>query len=207
MKFTTSFNKYFIFMPLLLTACAGVTDPKISYDRQNITYPSIESFSVCRSYGCEIIDTESLSNRDISNIKNIFKTNSNEDIEKKNIKKHIAYMEREIGDRTGTSEDVGGTYVKLGHNQQDCVDESTNTTTYLLLAEQLGLLKFHRVNALTSRPPVLSGRLGPHRTAVIVDKDTGDKYAVDSWFHDNGIEPEIVKLDKWRWGWHPKSHD
>ena len=205
MKFTTSFNKYIIILPLLLVGCAGASKPKISYDRQNIAYPTPESFPVCRSYGCKIIDTESLSNTDTSNIKNIFKTNSNKDIEKQNIKEYIAYMEREIGERTGTSEDAGGTYVKLGHFQQDCVDESTNTTTYLLLVEQLGLLKFHTVNALTSRPPILSGRLGPHRTAVILENDTNIKYAVVSWFHDNGIEPELVLLDKWRWGWHPEN--
>ncbi len=150
---------------------------------------------------------ESLSPTDKSNIKNIFKTNDNSDNEIQNIKKYIAFMEREIGARTGTSKDVGGTYKRLGHMQQDCVDESTNTTTYLILADQLGVLKFHDVLALTSRPPILSGRLGPHRTAVIQNKNTGEKFAVDSWFHDNGVTPEVVPLDQWRWGWHPQNHN
>lgn len=190
---------------MTLHACAGIQSPDTSYQAQNIPYPNIQSFPVCRSYGCTKIDNESLSKSDIKTIKNIFKKNNNIDFERQNIKKYIAHMETLIGNRIGTKNDIGGTYVRLGHMQQDCIDESTNTTTYLILADQLGLLKFHDVNALTSRPPILSGRLGPHRTAVIVEKDSGIKYAVDSWFHDNGIEPEIVTLNEWRWGWHPQK--
>ena len=191
-----------ILSTLILTSCTSAP-PNHVYKRQNLPQPTLDNFPVCRSYGCAKIDMQSLSKKDISNIKNIFKTNNNTEKEIQSIKKYIAFMEREIGARTGTSEDVGGTYTRLGPWQQDCVDESTNTTTYLILADQLNLLKFHDVLALTSRAPILSGRLGPHRTAVIQNKDTGEKFAVDSWFHDNGIEPEIVPLDDWRWGWHP----
>jgi hypothetical protein len=191
----------------LLTACSGISTPDMVYSHLNIDQPTLESFPHCRSYGCAKIDHSSLSNTEIKIIKNIFKTNSNKDIEKQNIKQSIAQFEKIIGEKMGTHEDVAGTYLKLGHMQHDCVDESTNTTTYLMLLNQMGVLKFHDVNALTSRPPILSGRLGPHRTAVITEKDTGQKFAVDSWFHDNGVEPEIVSLDIWRWGWHPDNHE
>lgn len=194
---------YLLLLGFLLSACAGSTPPKASYDRQNVPYPTLQSFPHCRSYGCSKIDIISLPVQEQKNIKNIFKTNNNSNIERQKIKKSIAYFENLIGEKTGTKEDVGGTYVTLGHMQQDCIDESTNTTTYLILMDQMGLLKFHDVNALTSRPPILSGRLGPHRTAVILEKDTNIKYAVDSWFHDNGMEPEIIELNTWKWGWHP----
>ena len=138
-------------------------------------------------------------------IKSLFKSNNDAKSERTNIANAIGAFERIIGKKTGTSADIAGTYVQLGHMQQDCVDESTNTTTYLILLKKMDLLKFHNVNQLTSRPPILSGRLGPHRTAVIIENDTQTKYAVDSWFHDNGQVAEIVELDTWRWGWHPDN--
>lgn len=193
-----------LILTLLLMGCAGTQPPSISYERQNVPYPTLESFPHCRSYGCKKIDMVSLSQEQKKTIKLFFQTNESAPQERDNIKHAIASFERMIGKQTGTSADIGGTYVQLGHMQHDCIDESTNTTTYLLLLNQMDLLKFHNVNALTSRPPILSGRLGPHRTAVIIEKDTNIKYAVDSWFHDNGTTPEIITLSEWRWGWHPK---
>ena len=43
----------------------------------------------------------------------------------------------------------------------------------------------------------------PHTTAVIEDIGTGTRYAVDSWFFDNGIPPAIVELSAWKKGWGP----
>jgi len=192
-----------LIITFLLLGCAGHTPPAISYQTQNMIYPSLESFPHCRSYGCKKIDLVSLSNLEKNQISTLYETNINAVQERDNIRNSIALFETLIGKKTGTSQDIGGTYVQLGHMQHDCIDESMNTTTYLILLDQMNLLQFHDVNALTSRPPILSGRLGPHRTAVIIDKKTNIKYAVDSWFHDNGVKPEIIELSTWRWGWHP----
>ena len=194
----------FLLIAPLLTACSVSATPDLVYQRQDMPYPTLESFPHCRSYGCSKIDTVSLSQSEQTHIKSLFKVNDSKIAERENIRTAIAELEKIIGAKTGTSADIRGTYVKLGHNQHDCVDESTNTTTYLMLLEQMGLLQFYDVNALTSRTPILSGRLGPHRTAVITDTQTNTKYAVDSWFHDNGIKPEIIELDTWKRGWHPK---
>jgi hypothetical protein len=190
---------------LILTACAIPSDPEIVYQRQDMTYPSLDNIPVCRSYGCAKIEHVHLTKTEQETIKNLFKSNGNAPHERRNIKTAIAAFENIFGNKTGTSADIGGTYVRLGHYQQDCVDESTNTTTYLLLLEQMELLQYHKVNALTSRAPILSGRLGPHRTAVITEIATGQKFAVDSWFHDNGFKPEIIELDIWKNGWHPSK--
>ena len=198
--------RYLITALILLSGCStNFTDPSIVYSNLKIDNPSLESFPHCRSYGCSKIDQVSLGNSNKRHLRSFFESNKNAGEERQNIQKAIAYFEQEMGAQTGTSEDVAGTYLKLGNYQQDCIDESTNTTTYLMVMDQMGLLQHHRVNALSSRPPIISGRLGPHRTAVIVEKEGGVKYAVDSWFHDNGIEPEIVELDTWFWGWHPKD--
>lgn len=195
-----------IFALILLSGCAsGVSDPSIVYSRLSIDNPSIEQFPHCRSYGCKNIDLVGLDDAEYQKLQSFFTANNSAITERHNIQMAIAYLENIIGTKTGTSEDVAGTYVRLGNYQQDCIDESTNTTTYLMVLDQMKLLQFHSVNALSSRPPILSGRLGPHRTAVIVEKETGIKYAVDSWFHDNGVKPEIIEMDTWFWGWHPSK--
>jgi hypothetical protein len=40
---------------------------------------------------------------------------------------------------------------------------------------------------------------------VISELDTGNKWAVDSWFFDNGEKPTVVQLKKWRTGWSPEG--
>ena len=35
--------------------------------------------------------------------------------------------------------------------------------------------------------------------------ETGQKYAVDSWFEDNGHPAHIVPLIEWKKGWKPQK--
>jgi hypothetical protein len=190
-------------LTFLLIGCAGNTSPDSVYRQLDVHPPTPQSFIHCHGYGCRLIQNTSLEDSEIKQLKSIFADNSSTSQERNHIANAIAYLEQSVGKRMGTNTDVKGTYIRLGNDQLDCIDESTNTTTYLSLLDQLGLLKFHQVNALTSRAPIISGRLGPHRTAVITETETGIKFAVDSWFHDNGVKPEIVELSIWRWGWHP----
>ena len=189
----------------LISACASNGDPSHVYRNNQLEAPQLDRFPHCRSYGCVKTDYLGLNTSQTDALKLIFADNKNSIQERENIRHAVAYLEQTVGAMTGTNADIGGTYVRLGHMQQDCVDESLNTTTYLILLDQLDLMIYHTPNALTSRMPIISGRLGPHRTAVIKNMETGIKYAVDSWFHDNGEKPEIVALDTWRWGWHPET--
>lgn len=112
-------------------------------------------------------------------------------------------MERIVGRKTHTGGDRGGTFPGLlGRPYQfDCVDEATNTTTYLTMMYNDGLLKWHTIDDHESRG-LLTLQL-PHTTAVISDETSGKRFTVDSWFHDNGVFPEIVTLTQWENGWSP----
>jgi hypothetical protein len=85
--------------------------------------------------------------------------------------------------------------------QMDCIDESTNTTTYLYMLEQAGYLKWHTLVDRSTRFGIFIGM--PHATAVIEDINTHTRYAVDSWFFDNGIPPAIIELSAWKKGRDP----
>lgn len=162
-------------------------------------------FAHCRGYGCKYVDKVSLAEDDWAEIDAFFDPSPETPAEERERLRHaIGWFERRVGAITGTDEDVHGTFYKLGGRQQDCVDESTNTTIYLAVLDERGHLNHHRIRKPQMRPPFIGGGRWPHQTAVITETATGTQYAVDSWFHDNGAEPEIVLLSEWNKGWRPR---
>lgn len=124
--------------------------------------------------------------------------------ERKQIARAIAYLERHVGRYVGTSADIGGNFDPTRSYprrfQLDCIDESRNTTTYLNYLDHLGLLHWHQPTARQHRSRFL---FDGHWTAVIEETPSGQRYAVDSWYHDNGEPPEIQPLVDWLQRKHP----
>ncbi|HEY8964011.1 MAG TPA: hypothetical protein VIN59_06070 [Alphaproteobacteria bacterium] len=189
-------------MTLWVVGCASQNSTADFYFKKNdLAQPKLAAFPHCRSGGCTKVDKVSLTQRDIASIKKLFPAESPV-AERKQIAKAIGEWENIVGHKTGTYRDTGNSY-SGDMFQQDCVDESTNTTVYLTMMQDMGWLKFHTVNAPQSRAPLFSGNFGPHRTAQIEDKNTHIRYAVDSWFFDNGKPAEIIDIATWKSGWHP----
>jgi hypothetical protein len=198
----------FVFLAsfLTLSACATQTlpPPLDYYKEKKIAAPSDSAFTHCSQYGCKRLTPLTLDPQDWTGIETAFgppALSAAEEREK--IKQTIGYLERLIGPRTGTQTDVAGTFRRIGQGQLDCVDESTNTTSYLLLLKERGLLNFHDVGGPDTRFPLIHAGRWPHQTAVMTDRQTQTAYAVDSWFHDNGKPAEIVTLENWKEGWKP----
>jgi hypothetical protein len=194
---------------LLLTACSSSAGPATDYHsylrKKKIPEVTLESIPHCHGYGCRLKGYTSLTKAEWKQIGKYFKTKRTAEQERAAIAKAIGQFERTMGKKFGTDQDIAGTYVQLGDEQQDCVDESVNTTIYLDLLNQKKLLKHHDVSGIGTRIPVVGGGGGFHQTAVIVDRVTGTRYAVDSWFHDGGHDAEVVLLSDWLYGWHPKN--
>lgn len=88
--------------------------------------------------------------------------------------------------------------------RMDCVDNASNTTTYLAVLSDLGQLPSWRVEAPSVRKPFSLNAV--HWTAVLKDEATGKKWAVDSWFRPNGHLPYVLPLNIWKaetQGWLP----
>ncbi|AGH97372.1 hypothetical protein [Micavibrio aeruginosavorus] len=193
-----------------LAACAGVdvNEPRPYagyFEQKKLTSPAPKSFDVCRGYGCVSRDRVSLSPAQWTKATApLRQTITNAPAERAAIAKSIGLMERIVGKKTGTAVDVAGTYDTLGPHQLDCVDESTNATVYMAMMEEAGLFKFHKTTRPTARVPLFVAQ-GPHQTAALVDIKTGERYAVDSWFHDNGHPAEIVPMGDWKMGWTPQK--
>lgn len=204
--------RFLVFISLLfLNACSGGNH--IDYLRmRDIPAPTIESFTHCYNYGCAKRERLALPADTKSRIDTLFSTSSkSKEEEKSRIIQSLQILEKDIGEITGTKNDKRGTFRAYQNNspeaksfQQDCIDESTNTTTYLSLLNQLEYLKFYTPAFPANRQPFTSKAPWWHQTATIKDNETGDLYAVDTWFEDNGVAGYIVPLKEWKNGWKPK---
>ena len=168
-----------------------------------ITDPTPTRFSVCLNYGCDTVKMVGFQPNQWAAIKALFREPPrNAAEERERLKIAIALIEYLVGDLAGTSQDKAGDLAGLGlPGQQDCIDESVNTSLYLTLLQSVGLMRFHAVEDRATRGHFLFGY--PHTTAVIREIKSGDRYAVDSWFYDNGKPPVIIPLKIWRSGWEP----
>ncbi|MGH8728743.1 MAG: hypothetical protein ACREV9_11455 [Burkholderiales bacterium] len=157
------------------------------------------SFSVCFEHGCANSVSITLGPSDWEIIRKLFADVKDAEVERERIAQSIAALETLASGNIGAA-DRGGTGLAYP-GQMDCIDESTNSTNYLKLLAHDGLLRWHRVEERATRGWLIFG--WPHTTAVISEQATGERFAVDSWFYDNGIAPVIVPLEEWRRGWNP----
>ncbi|MBB4302155.1 hypothetical protein GGD81_001182 [Rhodobium orientis] len=184
-----------------LAGCAGqmAGAPNAWYGAHNAVAPGPDRLVVCHAFGCARRTSVKLTRRDLNRLKRILRAGyRSPERERKAIGRAIAWAEKRVAPAVGSANDIGGLDM---HNagvagQMDCLDEATNTTSVLLIAQRHGYLKHHRVASPVARGFFLDGRY-PHATAVIVEKKSGSGYAVDSWPHGNGIEPDIMPLDAW----------
>ena len=175
-------------LALLLSACASApfTAAPIDADRIPIVYGG----------GGAVQATFRVSPRDWQELVEMFAPCGDAAAERRAVRAAIGRMEQIAGEQTITWMDkaCNGNGGPTLQGQMDCVDESTNTDVYLHLFEQRGLLRFHRVLRPVWRAPHL---VDTHRTAVIQDTADGRRYAVDSWYLDNGFPAYVQPLDDW----------
>lgn len=182
-----------------------------AYDQLSLLYahPAVLSLStvpVCSGHGCAVVKPVRISDQQWEQVTGELTPPAADAVgERRQIGRAIALMERITGVLAGTAGDRGGNLAGLvtSEPQMDCIDESSNTTTYLSLLEKHGLLRWHSVEPPAHRGYLIFGGW-PHFTAVIRDQGTDRRWVVDSWFHDNGQSPEIVDLETWKSGWVPQ---
>ena len=187
---------------VLLAGCNAThkSDPKLWFASQGGTLPSKTRVVICHGFGCHLKTSVGFSAADFATFARILaKGQASPAAERQAIRSAVAWAEKRVAPTVGSEDDVGGLDIwNAGERgQMDCLDEATNTTSYLLVAEQRGLLRHHTVARPVSRGFFLDGRY-PHATAVVVENGSGQAYAVDSWPHGNGVEPNVMTLETWQ---------
>jgi len=193
---------------MLAILAAGCTHERTgSVDRHFADFQSREpkgnTVWVCHAYGCKMQTRFRFTDADIMALGALMETTRTADTpheERRAVAYAIGWMERRTGDVLGTKADRPGMDFSAPGDptQQDCVDEATNTTSYLMVLAHNKLLRHHTVGTPFAKENLLRGIAGwPHWTAVLRESSGGGTWAVDSWIFANGENPAIVETEKW----------
>ena len=193
-----------------LSGCVtgGGSDWRLHYVNFGATPPQGNRVTVCHAYTCKEQTPYTFSRQDIAELSAIMTKVKRADTpfeERRAIAYAIASMEVRVGKKLGIKDVAGMQFSASGDStQQDCVDEATNTTSYLLVLQANGLIKHHSVEGTMSKENLAKGlvklnpvQYWPHWTAVLKETKSGQKYAVNSWLFDQGENPAVVKVEDW----------
>lgn len=170
------------------------------FAEQGYVPPTSARIVACHGYGCSrrtVLDVEAeWLNRAGSILK---AARQSPEAERRALGDVVKLYTAQLADRFGGKPDVPRSPPQMSgeQGQMDCVDETANTTSLLLVLQEYGLLAHHEVERPQSRGLFIDGRY-PHVTAIIAEKKTGAEWAVDPWAKAPGQKPEILPLSQWR---------
>ncbi len=167
----------------LLGGCThdGFGSQALHYATFSVPPPKEATVHVCHAYGCKMQTKFTFHAQDLKDLATLMaKTRGTApdtpDEERRAIAYAIGWMETRVGHVIGTKDDRPGMdFTGPGDpTQQDCVDEATNTTSYLNVLSNAGLLKHHTVGFPFAKDNYLRGVSGwTHWTAVVIEKPFG----------------------------------
>lgn len=160
-----------------------------------------ETVAVCYGYGCLVQQDIHYSTAHLAEVRQRMQAAVNAAEERKLLAEAIGLLYAWAGEQSAIRNDRGGNYADAGINgKMDCIDHATSTTRLLELLVARGDLRWHRVLAADVRN--WGFIFATHYAAVIetVRDDSAERFAVDSWFVDNGQPAVILPLDEWKRG-------
>jgi hypothetical protein len=189
----------------LLVAACSTPQPNARrfLEQYDVADPHPSAFTICYGYACRKSARVQLNAAQWERVRAVFSPRPSDAIrERARIALAIGVMESIVGPLTNTDGDIGGSLQgAFRKNQMDCEDEAVNTCMYLIMMQDDGLITFHDIYKPTMRGFMLKG--WPHVATVIKDKQTGERFVVDSWFEDNGHPAHVVPYKQWKSGWRP----
>jgi hypothetical protein len=177
---------------------SGVVDT--SYEGFSVAPPTPSIVFVCHGFGCKYRAELDLTASDRAKLAQLMAAGRwSAAAERKAVAAAGAWFDRRVGPVAGTANHVARAGMKYMYDVQqfDCIDSSRNTTSLLLVLDQLKLLRYHDVDVPEARGHLFDGR-PPHATAVLVEKADGTKWSIDSWTVGYGQPLEIMPLERWK---------
>jgi hypothetical protein len=159
-----------------------------------------ELVPVCFNYGCTTLSMVRFGPAELDEVGRMFAGAVTAQAERAAIAQAMGRLYFHAALQTPTWRDRGGNIDDEGMDgRMDCIDHSTNTTTYLALLERNGWLRFHSVAG-----PVQRGRfLAVHWGAQLRENGGEARWIVDTCFYDPGSPATIYTLDEWLDGARP----
>jgi hypothetical protein len=169
------------------------------YQDLSLGTPTPQNIVICHGFNCKYRTQIGLAAADWQQLSRIMADGRRSpEAERAAVATAVAWLQRRVAPETGTAKAVAraGPSLSGERSQFDCIDASRNTTTTLVVLDQLKLLRHHEVEPPEARGFFLDGRW-PHATAVLRERESGRDWAVDSWVRNNGERPVVMPLEKW----------
>ena len=162
---------------------------------QSLPVPTTERVVICHGFACKFRTLIGFGTDDHAELIKIMGKVTTPEGERAATAKAVAWYGKRIAPEAGTAgARARATTSSSGDPSQiDCVESSLNTTSILLMLQQLGLLHYHRVEPYVSRMTFD----WVHSTAVLADLKTGQKWAFDTWVRNSGELPDVRPLADW----------
>ena len=159
-----------------------------------------EDVKICYNYDCAADANVTFSDQQLANVAGLFKAIHDTASEREAIAQAVGMLSQYAGEQSPVFHDKGRDNDGNIDGRMDSSDHSINTTAYLSVLENRGLLKLHRVQSR-----VVRGATKAHWAARIAEIHTHQEFAVDSWFFANGHPAVIFPLDEWLKGAKPNG--
>lgn len=169
-----------------------------------------ERVDVCFNYGCASVQTVVFSESQVAWTQDVLGKAQTAGQERTLLSLVLGHLYAWAGRQSPIAADRGGNFNDDEiDGRMDCIDHSTTTTRLLRMLDRRGALNFHRV-----LEPAWRGVLGfpTHYSAQIeeirpymmpAETEHIQRFAVDSWFVDNGEPAIILPLEDWQDGGGP----
>lgn len=192
-----------------LSACMGgydVAHPNVINNVQReVTW---REFQYCGGWGCSDPHEAGFTAAEWAEVQSIMGPPARSAADERDqIARAIGAMETIIGVKTGYHRDRAGTGSGIFQSGQlDCYSEATNSSSFIHLLYNAGLLQHH-----TPAEPIMRGQATSrswrqtHATAALTEIETGTLYAMDSWFFPSGHQAVWVEADVWADAWAPEG--
>jgi hypothetical protein len=187
-----------LLLVLALATLGGCTydeegPPDAHFEKFATQPPRLDTVTVCHAYGCKAQTRFTFTENDIVELRALMARVPRADTpseERRALAYAIAWMERRVAPTAGTASDRTSIDLRGSGDpsQLDCVDEATNTTSYLLVLDHHGLIKHHTVERPLAKDSLTRWT---HWAAVIKDKQSGVRFAIDSGTGPNGDNPTM----------------
>lgn len=181
----------------------GATRPGVAtatFAEFSVSPPTPVTVFVCHGFGCKYRAEIDLTPGDRAKLAQFLAAGrASAAAERKAVAAAGAWFDKRVGPAAGTANHVARAGMKYMYDtrQFDCIDSSRNTTSLLMVLDQLNLLRHHDVDQPEARGYMVDGR-PPHATAVLIERATGKKWSIDSWTVGYGQALEVMPLERWK---------
>ena len=181
----------------------GATRPGVvtaAFAEFSVSPPTRDTVFVCHGFGCKYRAEIDLTPGDRARLAQFLAAGrASAAAERKAVAAAGAWFDKRVGHVAGTANHVARAGMKYMYDthQFDCIDSSRNTTSLLMVLDQLNLLRYHDVDEPEARGYMVDGR-PPHATAVLIERATGKKWSIDSWTVGYGQALEVMPLERWK---------